>query len=247
MIESSEWLRVLNGDPAARKVLVCFPHAGGSANYFRTWAKSSPAELNILAVQYPGRADRLMEDCYEDLGEMAKAVHQALPSFSGRDVVFFGHSLGAVLAYEVARLATSAEFQPSRLIASACRVPDESGNVVDSEVLWDDDAAMQSLVSLGGTNEDPELLADPRVRELVLPYLRADYQMLQRYKRMPGPALSCELLVVRGATDPDVSYQDGERWSELTTGEFRHRELPGGHFYLSPDPPIELYLAPFDS
>ncbi len=236
------WLRVLSSKPNARRRLVCFPHAGGSANFFRSWAPLLPLDTALLGVQYPGRADRLREACAADLGEMAAEVAESLRRSPSGPTTLLGHSMGAIVAYEVARLLESSGHPVERLVASATRAPHEPEGVASLDV-WDDDVAMRSLVSLGGTDDDPELLGDPRVRALVLPYLRADYTMLQRYRHRPGDGLRCELLVVSGESDAHVTPEHCARWAELTQGPFAHVERRGGHFYLTPDPPIDLYLG----
>ena len=242
-MSEDRWLRAPQPRPAAGHRLICFPHAGGSANFFRSWGHRRD-DVEISTVQYPGRADRLGEPSYPELDRLADDAGVAIAPYLDRPTTLLGHSMGAVVAYEVARRLEAAGQPVARLVASAARAPVDPAGVVDQDVLWDDDAAMRSLVSLGGTDDDPELLADPRVRQLVLPYLRADYLMFQRYRHRPGAPLACEVLVVRGADDPDVTDGQGERWREVTRGGFGHEVVPGGHFYLAPTPPLELFLAP---
>ncbi|MFI6504490.1 thioesterase II family protein [Nonomuraea typhae] len=239
------WIRTPRPRPAAAHRVVCFPHAGGSANFFRGWAHLRD-DAEICIVQYPGRADRLDEACYEDLHRLADDACAAIEPYLERPSILLGHSMGAVVAYEVALRLEAAGRDVARLVVSASRAPHDPDSVVDRDVLWDDDAAMRSLVSLGGT-DDPELLADPRVRRLVLPYLRADYTMFQRYRPAPGAELGCDVLVVRGADDPHVTDPQGERWRDVTRGGFGHEVVPGGHFYLAPYPPLDLFLSPLTS
>lgn len=233
-------LRVLAPRPSASRNLVCFPHAGGSANFFRAWA-ADHADIEVAAVQYPGRADRLAEPCHDDLLALADEVAVELVPYLERPTIIFGHSLGAVVAFEVLRRVAAAGRGVELLIASAARAPHDPDHVAARHVRWDEEAAVRAIVAMGQI--DAALMADPRVRELVLPYLRADFEMLQRYEYRPGPALGCDVLVVRGATDPHVTPARGELWRELTTGRFAHEEVPGGHFYLVPEPPIDLFLG----
>jgi len=232
-------LRVLAPRPSAARNLVCFPHAGGSANFFRAWA--ADADTEVAAVQYPGRADRLAEPCHDDLLALAAEVAAELIPYLERPTTFFGHSMGAILAFEVVRHVAAAGRAVELLIASAARAPHDPDHVTARHVRWDEEAAVRAVVAMGQT--DAAVMADPRVRALVLPYLRADFEMLQRYEYRPGPALGCDVLVVRGAADPHVTPARGELWRELTTGRFAHEEVPGGHFYLVPEPPIDLFLG----
>ncbi|MCW3815803.1 alpha/beta fold hydrolase [Micromonospora sp. DR5-3] len=238
-----QWLRTLTPNVAARRRLVCFPHAGGSANFFRSWVPLLSPDVALVAVQYPGRADRLREPCATSLLEMAAEVAESLRAAPAQPTTLFGHSMGAIVAYEVARLLESFGHSVERMVVSASRAPHERDGVASLDV-WNDDAALRALVSLGGTVDDPELLADPRVRALVLPYLRADYTMLQRYRHPSGAGLGCELLVVSGESDTHVTPDHCARWADLTHGRFAHVVRPGGHFYLAPDPPTDLFLGP---
>jgi surfactin synthase thioesterase subunit len=238
-----QWLRALAPNPAACRRLVCFPHAGGSANFFRSWAPLLPEDVALVAVQYPGRADRLREPCATSLLQIAAEVGESLRAAPAQPTTLFGHSMGAIVAYEVARLLESIGHSVERVVASASRAPHERDGVASLD-MWDDEVAMRALVSLGGTADDPELLADPRVRTLVLPYLRADYSMLQRYRHRSGADLRCELLVVSGESDTHVTPGHCVRWADLTHGRFAHVVRPGDHFYLTPDPPTDLFLGP---
>ncbi|MBA0051199.1 thioesterase [Streptomyces sp. AJS327] len=223
--------------PAAVRRLICFPHAGGSANFFRGWATDRP-EVEVAAVQYPGRADRLDEPCHGDLAGAADEALAALGPLLDRPVVLLGHSLGAIVAYETARRLEHVGRRAERLVVSSARAPHDPGHAGGR--VWDEEAAARSLIALGHT--DAALLADQEARELVLPYLRADFEMLQRYRHPPGTPLRCDILAVRGDEDGHVTARAAERWGELTTGAFHHTVRPGGHFYLVPEPPIELFL-----
>ncbi|GGR63147.1 thioesterase II family protein [Streptomyces roseolus] len=234
-------VRILKARPQAPRRLVCFPHAGGSASFYRDWG-AGREDIEVLAVQYPGRADRLAEPAHGDLLELAEESAAALlPLLDGRPVTVVGHSMGAIVAFEAVRRIEAADGAVRRLVASAARAPHDPRHVSALGTEWDDEAAVRSIVAMGQT--DAALMADPRVRELVLPYLRADFELFQRYAYQPATALSCEVLVVHGVEDDHVRAPQADLWRELTQGRFAHVVVPGGHFYLSPEPPLDLFLG----
>lgn len=235
-------IRHLRGNVGATRTLVFFPHAGGSANFYLNLLPPH-GDVDVFALQYPGRADRLLEPCHGELTKLADELAVELMALQGRSFTFVGHSMGAILAFEVARLMEAAGQTPVTLVASAARAPHDPRHVVDRDVHWNEEEAVQALVAMGQVNR--ELLANRRLSEIVLTYVRADYEMLQRYEYFAGPPLKGDVLAVTGADDLDVTDAHAQLWKELTTGRFRHQELPGGHFYLVPEPPVSLFLDAF--
>jgi pyochelin biosynthesis protein PchC len=223
------WLRRLRpaGEPWVR--LVCLPHAGGTASFYRPWRAVLPADVELYAVQYPGRLDRIGDSCVDDMDTMADAVAAAVAPLLDRPVALFGHSLGAVIGYEVARrLQDRAAGAPVRLFASGRAAPDRprpgTKHLESDEVLWDE------VRRLNGTKT--EVLADPALRQAFLPALRSDYRLVERYRPRPGPPLLCPVTVLLGDTDGEVDVAQAHLWSALTRAEFTVRVFPGDHFYL---------------
>ena len=235
-------IRQLRHSIGAAHTLVFFPHAGGSANFYRHMV-TTRSDVDVLAIQYPGRADRLLEPCHGDLTQLADELAVELMALPARPCTFVGHSMGAIIAFEVARRTEAAGHAPVTLVVSAARAPHDPQHVIDRDAPWNAEQAIQSLVAMGQV--DKELLADRRISEIILPYLRADYEMLQRYKYVAGPSLNGDILAVTGADDHDVTDAHARLWRDLTTGRFRHEQLPGGHFYLMANPAIELFLGTF--
>jgi len=233
------WLRGLGAEPAQPAArLVCFPHAGGGAGAYRPLAaaladtaraqRSGPYET--LAVQYPGRQERIHEERLEDLTELAEHAFRAVLPLADRPLTLLGHSMGAIVAYEVARRLEGAGAAPAHLIVSGAWAPDR---VRDRGVrLRDDDGLVEELRTTRGT--DPRLLRYPDVLAMALPVLRGDYTALETYRHRPGRPLTAPVTALVGDADPVVDVPEAAAWQRHTRGPFRLRVFPGGdHFYLT--------------
>jgi pyochelin biosynthetic protein PchC len=224
------WFRRPRPVAAPRARLVCFPHAGGTAGFYRSWARLLPADVELLAVQYPGREDRINDPLIGDLGQLADRVAGALSPATGPPLALLGHSLGAKVAYEVAlRLAGQAGPRLSGLVVSGH--PGPGRERPSAWHLASDDVLCAELRRSGGTPE--ETLLHPELLGLILPILRNDYQAVETHRLVPRPALRCPVLAVLGDHDREVTAEDADAWSAVTTGRFTRRVYPGGHFYLA--------------
>lgn len=227
---SGVWLRRYRPSETAAVRLVCFPHAGGSASAFIGLAGAlTPAGIEVLAVQYPGRQDRRHEPCIRTVDALVEALLPELGQWTGRPFALFGHSLGATLAYETARRLAASGRDPVHLFVSGRRAPGIP--LRDLPHLLDDQALIARISRLQGT--DPELLRDEELLRMVLPAIRSDYEMAGAYRHRPGPALGVPLTALTGDSDPNVSVEDARRWSEVAGDSFRLHVLPGGHFFLN--------------
>ncbi|MCG8914452.1 alpha/beta fold hydrolase [Actinokineospora sp. PR83] len=225
----AEWTRVFDPRPGARVRLVCFPHAGGSAAAFGQWHRLLPDNVEVVAVQYPGRADRFDEPLEPDLDALADRLAAALGPAVDHSTVFFGHSLGATVAFEVAsRLRPRFPAPLARLVVSARRGPSVPERGAPEEL--DGRTVRARVRELGGRGA--ELLADPEVLDLALPVLRNDFAMARAHRTRPGPPLACPITAVAADGDPAVDAADVARWRAHTLGGFELLRVPGGHFYL---------------
>lgn len=219
------WLRRFHPSPDAGMSLVLFPHAGGSASFYFPMAQALSPGIEVLAVQYPGRQDRHAERCLDDIGELADRIAAELRSWTSGPLALFGHSMGAVLAFEVAlRL----DVEPVRLFVSGRRAPSRYRH--ERVHLRADEGLVAELRKMSGTAS--WALGDEELLRLILPAVRSDYRAIETYRCVPGVSVSCPVTVLIGDTDPRVTVDEANAWCEHTTGELDVRVFPGGHFYL---------------
>jgi pyochelin biosynthetic protein PchC len=223
------WIRRYHPAPGSAIRLVCLPHAGGSASYYFGVSRELAPGIEVLAVQYPGRQDRHREPLIDSVADLADQISTALVPIAGQPFAFFGHSMGAILAFEVAqRLRTRLGVSPQRLFVSGRRAPSETrtGNVHRR----DDAGLLAELNRLGGT--DKRLLNDPELLSAILTVSRNDYKAAETYAWVPGGPLDCPVTALIGSADPQATVEEAKVWREHTTGAFDLRVFPGGHFYL---------------
>lgn len=233
---TSRWLAGRLDAPGER--LYCFPWAGGGTSTYLAWQQPLADVANVIAIRLPGREDRVTEKPVESMEALVDALVDALvnppaaqsASRSGQPFSFFGHSMGAVMAFEVARrLRDKGAMGPRLIIASAARAPVFR---IGHHPPPDPSRAefLAELKRLQGI--PPEVLTDPRLLDLALPSLDADARLYRRYVHTPCPPLSAAITAYHGDDDPNIQAEHAERWAELTTGAFRRRVFPGGHFYF---------------
>jgi pyochelin biosynthesis protein PchC len=231
----SQWIRALRPTSWAQLRLVCFPHAGGTASFFRDWSERLTSDVELWAIQYPGRENRIREPLIPDMPSLAERVTGELRRFLDLPTVIFGHSMGAAVGYEVARrLTNTGEHHTVRhLVVSGCAAPNRIRPFADGEGahLLDDDqlVAMLKRLDAGGT----ELLDDPDMRQVLLPAIRNDYGLIQSYTGSLSPALQTDVTAFTGRQDDAVHADDLQAWAEVTRGRFKIRSFPGGHSYLA--------------
>ncbi|TDD87662.1 thioesterase [Actinomadura darangshiensis] len=223
------WFRRFHEAAEDAPSLLCFHHAGGSAGAYHGLSAALRPAAGLIAVQYPGRQDRRHEPVLDDLdklADLAAAQVAGLVERSGRTPAFFGHSMGAVVAYEVAR---RLDAPPPILFASGWRAPSCEGErrthpMSDQELLDD-------VARLGGT--DARLVRSRAFTRMILPVLRGDFMAIGTYAYRPGPPLTCPIVVLAGDDDPMTPVETVQDWHLHTTaGRDDVHVLPGGHFFL---------------
>ncbi|MEU3219372.1 alpha/beta fold hydrolase [Streptomyces sp. NPDC006971] len=215
--------------PRARTRLYCFPHAGGAASAFHGWAQLLPESVELVAVQYPGRQDRYDDPAPGSLTGLAEEIVAAIDTPFDRPTAFFGHSMGAVVAFEAARRLRPRFPSPlAALLVSACKAPGERR---PRGLTFEEDEVRAYLRELGGEGARA-LEADEDLWQLAYPVLSGDLRLIEKYRYAPGAPLTCPLIAIGGADDPSVTPADLGLWKDYAMGGARVHTVAGGHFYF---------------
>ncbi|PYC78230.1 thioesterase [Streptomyces tateyamensis] len=212
--------------------VICFPFAGAGATVYRRCQEYGSEQLLLVPVQLPGREERFAEPLFTDV---ANAVDDLLPALLDQlagypQVALFGHSLGAVLAYETAhRLTGAAGPQLLKLFVSGSPGPWTQRGIRATGL--SDQAFLAQVTELAGYAHPA--LEHPDLREVLLPTLRADVEMHESYLGPEDKPLAVPIVSVRGDQDQLVSREQAGEWAAATAAGYRHVELPGGHMYLT--------------
>jgi surfactin synthase thioesterase subunit len=226
---TSRWLIRFHPRPDSDVRLVCFPHAGGSASFYHPLSMRFSPTADVIALQYPGRQDRRREACIDDIGVLADHIAEQLEPLADKPTVFYGHSMGAILAFETAwRLEQRGRRGCQSLVASGRRAPSSQRTETVHEL--DDDGIIAELQSLGGT--DVRMIDDELLR-IAMPSIRSDYKAIESYVGPPGRKVSCAIVALTGDADPLTTVAEVEAWSLHTDADFRVRVFPGGHFFIT--------------
>ncbi|MFJ9566972.1 thioesterase II family protein [Streptomyces fuscichromogenes] len=221
--------------------LICLPFAGAGASFFKKWHKDAPEGLHITAVQLPGREERFLDDPLTDASAAAEEAWERVAAEleTTERAVVFGHSLGAVLAYELAhRIAERGPVPLERLVVSGSAGPwkPRTGRATGLS----DEQFLTRVRGFAGYSH--EAMRNPEMLELLLPLLRADVEMHENYRPSTGTPLKAPITALRGTDDDLVDAAETSQWAATTTGAFTTAELPGGHMYLTDHGPAVMRL-----
>jgi medium-chain acyl-[acyl-carrier-protein] hydrolase len=224
------WLAYREVNPQARLRMFCFPYAGGGASIYRGWSAGLPGTLEVCPVQLPGREGRLRDKPFERSDALVPAIADALDSLFNLPFVFFGHSMGALLSYELAHeLRRRGRPLPLHLFVSGRRAP----QVPSQEDPIHDLPEPEFLVQLRELNGTPEeVLQHEELMRLLIPILRADFAVNETYVYSERKPFDFGISAFGGLNDQEVGRPDLDAWRQQTHGRFRLRMLPGDHFFL---------------
>jgi surfactin synthase thioesterase subunit len=210
--------------------LFCFPYAGGSSVLFRTWGSAFHPSIAVCPAHLPGRERRLTENPYTSLQSLVEAAAEAITPYLDLPFAFFGHSMGALISFELARhLRRLHKPLPRHLFLSGRSAPQLG---IHDEVTYNLPANefAQELRRLNGTPR--EVLEHQELMELMIPLLRADFEICQTYRDTQEPPLNCAITAFGGLDDPDATEELIAAWREQTTSSFRLCMMPGDHFFV---------------
>jgi surfactin synthase thioesterase subunit len=223
------WLVCWGDSRPADVSLICFPYAGAGPAVYRHWADLLPDRVMVCAVHLPGRGVRFGQPLLANICDMAEAVATEITGRIEPPFAFFGHSMGAVLAFETARvLRVAGAPGPRLLIASGCAAPHLTGRERPIADLPRAELAAE-LSRWGATPR--QVVADPDLLDAVLPIIRADLRAIEAYRYAPGEPLDCPVAALGGADDPTVNEEESRGWQQHTRAGFSLRVFPGCHFF----------------
>jgi surfactin synthase thioesterase subunit len=234
----TRWFLSRGGELAAPARIICFPHGGGDPRAYTDWQSHLGAEADILAVCIPGRARRADERAPDSIEQLADGAAAAVAMVADRPTYLFGHSLGAVVAFEVARRVRDTP-AVRHLVASGCAAP---SRLPTDYLRWaatlDGQAFAEAMVRFEGMAS--EIAVDPDLQELLLPDLRADCRLIAEYRYRRDARLDIGLSLVNGRADWHLSDDLLAPWrDEVTTAPVSHWR-DGGHFYFADRPAAVL-------
>jgi medium-chain acyl-[acyl-carrier-protein] hydrolase len=227
---SNTWIKYYRPNSQAKLRLFCFPYAGGGTWSFRDWSNNLPQTIEVCSVELPGRGTQMKLPPFTRLHPLVRAIADALLLHLDKPFAFFGHSMGALVSFEVARLLRkNYNVMPVYLFISGRRAPQLPPtkppiyNLPKAEFI-------EELKQLNGT--PAEVLNNRELMDLMLPVLRADFAVLDTYQYINETSLNCPIAVFGGLQDSEVSQEELEAWREQTSSEFSLNMFQGDHFFI---------------
>lgn len=225
------WFPKLGNSPNASCRLFCFPYAGGSSFIFNSWSKTIAENVELVAIQLPGRANRMTEKPFTNVESLVEVLTEKILPFTSMPFAFFGHSMGAIISYELAvNLMKEVSIEPIHLFVSGRSAPHLAArekityNLPDKEFI-------KEIAKLNGTPK--EILQNAELLELLFPLLRADFELVETYGFKNHAPLNCPISAFGGSDDDEVPVEDVKAWKQHTVSDFKLNILEGDHFFIN--------------
>jgi medium-chain acyl-[acyl-carrier-protein] hydrolase len=224
------WFHIGPTDEQLELKMFCFPYAGGTALIFKKWRDFLPPTVQVIPVELPGRGVRLQDPPFVSLPVMIEELEGVIWPLLGKPFVFFGHSMGAIIAFELARsLRRRYGHEPQALFVAGRRAPQVPN---DEPITYNlsHNEFIEELIQLNGTPR--EVIEHAELMELMIPLLRADFELVQTYEYLAETPLRCPIIVYGGLQDVETPRDKLLPWKELTSSRFALNMLPGDHFFI---------------
>lgn len=243
-LSTERWIVRTTPNPQARLRLFCFPYAGSGSSTFAAWGRNLPTQVEVCAVQLPGRESRLAEAPYTNMSALVEALTDALRPYLDKPFAVFGHSNGALIGFEFIRQLRRVGLpQPLQFFPSGCRAP-QLPNLNPPLYNLPREELIDQIRRANGTLE--EILNNEEFMGLVLPLLRADYSLHDLYAYTDEEPFDCPIVAFAGHADELVTSQHLAAWRAQTRGEFKLHVLPGDHFFVrSASGPVLRFLSAY--
>jgi medium-chain acyl-[acyl-carrier-protein] hydrolase len=229
-VQTPPWFQV-QPDSRARFRLFCFPYAGSGSAVFRPWTRQLPSSIEVVPALLPGRELRMREPAFSRVEPLIDVASREIVPYLDRPFAFFGHSMGAIVSYELAlRLRAERGIEPEHLFVSGRRAPQLPEPGPRMHELPEPEFRAE-LERLNGTPK--ELLEHAELMQLLIPLLRADFSVCHTYTYVPSSPLKCPITAFGGVRDVTTTRADIEPWCEHTSGAFRLQMLDGDHFFIN--------------
>lgn len=210
--------------------LICFHYGGGSSVSFYPWKDMILPNIELLAINLPGRGSSINEPLLDDIEDVTNVMLAHIKHYMDKPLVFFGHSLGALISFELAKALKEQQLkQPMHLILSGCMAPQNlyKRNKISK---FNNKEFIEILKIYNGISQ--EVLSDPSLMELFLPIIRTDISIIDNYKYRGNDPLDCDITTIGGREDPTVLLEDIYSWKSHTTKKYTHHTLVGDHFFI---------------
>lgn len=229
------WIEFFKPNDKCAFRLFCFHYSGAGASTFYPWVSKLPEDVELGAIQLPGRETRFDESLLTNMEEVISGLVEDFKSYLEKPFLLFGHSLGALISFELVRALKNLDLQsPMHLIVSGCRAPDLPSQRRHVHNLSDNDL-VTSLLMYNGISKKI-IVENPGFLELFLPIVRADFTIFETYDYLEKSPLNCDITAIGGKNDPLVSDDDIKRWRYQTSQNFRHLPVPGDHLFIKSNP-----------